>query len=313
MLYPTNAFDLLTDNSHRMAKVQCAVFKGNVRDIFIDRKEFSGSIQKQVEDAYDFVLRHINLGASIEGVYRSDSYELPTAAIREMIANAVVHRSYMAKSCVQVCIFDDRLEVSSPGMLYGGLDIAGAKAGRSVCRNGVIAEAFRYMNIIEAWGTGIPRIIQRCKEYGLQEPVFEEIAGSFRVTIYRKVTTAAQKVTSNPEKVTTAVMKVTSTPRKVIIANEKVTSKQQKLTTTFETYALLLKNAKVGEKYIAHIREVYQECKQGQAFKRSDIQKWLQCSPSQATKILNAMKLACIVHKIQGQGNGMYVFDDTSR
>lgn len=187
-IYPTHAFDLLTDNHNKAAKIQCALFKGISRDIFIDQREFTGPIQEQVEEAYQFVLRHINMGANIEGLFRTDIYELPITAIREMIANAVLHRSYLDRSCVQVCIFDDRIEVLSPGMLYGGLDIITAKHGKSTCRNEAIAEAFHYMKIVEAWGTGIPRIISRCKEYGLQEPIFEELGDGFLVTMFRKPT-----------------------------------------------------------------------------------------------------------------------------
>ena len=109
-------------------------------------------------------------------------------ANREMIANAVLHRSYLDRSCIQVCIFDDRIEVLSPGMLYGGLDIVTAKHGKSTCRNEAIAEAFHYMKIVEAWGTGIPRIINRCKEYCLQETLFEELGDGFMVTMNRKPT-----------------------------------------------------------------------------------------------------------------------------
>lgn len=186
--YPTHAFDLLTDNRNRAAKIQCALFKGMTRDLFIDQKEFTGPIQEQVDEAYNFVLRHIDMGANIEGLYRSDVYELPIIAIREMIANAVLHRSYLDRSCIQVCIFDDRIEVLSPGMLYGGLDIVTAKHGKSTCRNEAIAEAFHYMKIVEAWGTGIPRIIARCKEYGLADPLFEEFGDGFKVTMFRKPT-----------------------------------------------------------------------------------------------------------------------------
>ena len=181
--YPTHAFDLLTDNKNKASKIQCALFKGKTRDLFIDKKEFSGPIYEQVDDAYHFVLRHIDMGAEIEGEYRKDVYELPISAIREMIANAVLHRSYLDKSCVQVCLYDDRLEVSLPGMLYGGLDLETAKLGKSTCRNEAIAEAFHYMHIVEAWGTGLPRIINRCKEYGLSDPLFEEFGDGFKVTI----------------------------------------------------------------------------------------------------------------------------------
>lgn len=184
--YPTHAFDLLTDNKNKAAKIQCALFKGTTRDMFIDRKEFDGPIYKQVEEAYQFVLRHINMGAEIHGVYREDKLELPRKAIREMIANAVLHRSYLDRSCTQVSIYDDRIEVLSPGTLYGGLDITTALEGKSTCRNEAIAEAFHYMRIVEAWGTGIPRIRNKCAEYGLKEPKFEEFGDGFRVSIYRR-------------------------------------------------------------------------------------------------------------------------------
>ena len=80
-------------------------------------KEFAGAIYEQIEDAYNFVLQHIDLGSRIEGIGRQDYYELPVKTIREMISNAVCHRSYLTPGKIQVALFDDRLEVTSPGML----------------------------------------------------------------------------------------------------------------------------------------------------------------------------------------------------
>lgn len=185
-LQPTHAFRLMTKNKIRYAKIQCALFKGTERDIFIDKREFDGPLYIQLEDAYRFVLKHINLGAKIEGLHRKEAYELPVRTIRELITNAIVHRSYLDESCIQVCVYDDRIEVTSPGMLYGGLDMQSAKSGKSKCRNTAIAESFRYMGLIEAWGTGIPRMIKECREYGLREPMFEELGDSIRVTIFRE-------------------------------------------------------------------------------------------------------------------------------
>lgn len=182
---PTHAFHLMTDNKVKYAKIQCALFKGMERDAFIDRKEFKGPIYQQIGDAYKFVLRHINRSAQIHGIVRRDVYELPVRAVREAIANAVTHRSYLDDSCIQVSVFDDRLEVLSPGMLYGGLDLKAALEGKSKCRNAAISEAFYYMGIIEAWGTGLGRIQKSCREYGLREPVIEEFGDGFRVIFYR--------------------------------------------------------------------------------------------------------------------------------
>ena len=184
-LKPTIAFDLLTWNTNSFAKIQCGRFKGKTRSIFIDKKEMVGPIYKQIEEAYQFVLNHINLGVFIDEIYRNEQYEIPTVTIREAIANAVTHRNYMDTSSVQVLVFDDRLEVTSPGMLYGGLTVELIKTGKSKIRNKVIAEVFGQMGIIESWGTGIQRMIDGCIEAGIPEPVFEELGDSFRVTIYR--------------------------------------------------------------------------------------------------------------------------------
>lgn len=184
-MVPTNAFVLLTDNTFPFAKIQCALFKGTERVVFIDKRDFEGPLYEQIEEAYEFVLKHINLGAEIRGLVREDAYELPTEAIREAIVNAITHRNFLNRACVQVAVYDDRVEVTSPGMLYGGLTIEQIKEGGSKIRNRCIAEVFSRMKIIESWGTGIKRMFSSCKEYGVREPELLEIGDSFRVNLYR--------------------------------------------------------------------------------------------------------------------------------
>lgn len=184
-LVPTNAFVLLTNNTFPFAKIQCALFKGTERVVFIDKREFDGPLYEQIEDAYEFVLKHINLGAEINGLIRTDAYEIPTEAIREAIVNAITHRNFLDRACVQVAVYDDRVEITSPGMLYGGLTIEQIKEGGSKIRNRCIAEIFSRMKIIESWGTGIKRMFSSCREYGIREPELLEIGDSFRVNLYR--------------------------------------------------------------------------------------------------------------------------------
>ena len=186
--HPTNGYFLLAGDSYDFpeARIQCAVFKGIVRDIFITRKEFAGSIYEQIDEAYHFVLQHINLGSRIEGVARQDIYELPIKTIREIISNAVCHRSYLTPGKIQVALFDDRLEVTSPGMLNSEITIEKMKTGLSKIRNKGIAAAFSYMNVVEAWGSGIPKIFREAKEYGLREPELIDMGSDFRVNLYRK-------------------------------------------------------------------------------------------------------------------------------
>lgn len=184
-LVPTNAFVLLTSNTFPFAKIQCALFKGTERVVFIDKRDFEGPLYMQIEEAYEFVLKHINLGAEINGLVRTEAYELPTEAIREAIVNATTHRNFLDRACVQVAVYDDRVEITSPGMLYGGLTIDQIKEGGSKIRNRCIAEVFSRMKIIESWGTGIKRMFSSCKEYGIREPELLEIGDSFRVNLYR--------------------------------------------------------------------------------------------------------------------------------
>jgi len=186
-VYPTNAYALLTGKMSQMPVIQCGVFKGTNRAHFVDRREFEGSIQEQMEAAYQYVLEKINMGMTITGMYRQDVYELPTDSIRELIANAVAHRSYLEPGNIQVALFDDRLEVTSPGMLLNNVTISKMMEGYSKPRNPAIARAFAYMKIIEKWGTGIPRLFEACEEYGLPKPELIDFDGDFRVNMYRKV------------------------------------------------------------------------------------------------------------------------------
>ena len=187
-IFPTNAYILLSgkENWEVSRKIQCGVFKGETRSIFVDKKEFEGSIIMQLEKAYQYVLEKINLGSDIVGIYRVDKYEIPPKSIREVIANAVIHRSYLEPNDIQVALYDNRLEITSPGMLLSGVNVKRMKEGYSKLRNRAIASVFAYVNIIEKWGSGIPRIIHEIREYGLQEPEFIPFENDFRVNIYRK-------------------------------------------------------------------------------------------------------------------------------
>lgn len=212
---PTNAFALLTDNPFGQAKIQCAVFKGESKSVFLDRKEYEGSLCRLLEDAYQYVLRNIRMGAVIEGLIRQDKFELPPAAIREMICNAICHRSYMDEGMIQVSVFDDRLEVSSPGALCRGLTLKDALKGRSKPRNKVIAEVFSRMGIIEKWGTGLQRIVDLAKQEGLKEPVFENNDSFFRVILYRGKEEAAQ---TTDQTIQTTDQTVQTTEQKIMNA-----------------------------------------------------------------------------------------------
>lgn len=130
---------------------------------------------------------------------RQDYYELPIKTIREIISNAVCHRSYLTPGKIQVALFDDRLEVTSPGMLDSEITIEKMKTGLSKIRNKGIAAAFSYMNVVEAWGSGIPKMFREAKEYRLREPALIDMGSDFRINLYRKAADVDANGVINPK------------------------------------------------------------------------------------------------------------------
>jgi ATP-dependent DNA helicase RecG len=167
------------------AEIRCARFKGTKPLEFIDMKVFDGSIIEQVDAAEDFVLRHINKSAWIEPmkIERQEKWEYPPDAVREAIVNAVCHRDYESTANIQIRIFDDKIEIWGCGPLPEPLTPDDLKREhKSIPRNPLIAKCFFLIKYIEQWGTGTNRMIDKCLDYGLPEPLFEEIAGDFVVT-----------------------------------------------------------------------------------------------------------------------------------
>jgi ATP-dependent DNA helicase RecG len=135
---PTHALILLSDDKLRKqlfpyAKIECARFKGSTPGNFIDQKSIDSSIGLQAEQAYQFVLRHISQGSTdYTGVYRNDHWEYPIIAIREVIRNAVIHRDYsLTGKDIKIAIFDDKIEITSPGKLMPSVDFSDMESGQS--------------------------------------------------------------------------------------------------------------------------------------------------------------------------------------
>ena len=167
------------------ARIRCARFKGTTAVDFIDMKLIDGTIIDQVEGAENFVLSHIKKAAKIVMFKREEVWEYPPNALREAIVNAVCHRDYSLSGNVKISVFDDKIEISSPGHLPSPLTPAMLrKKHDSIPRNALVANNFFLIKNIEQWGKGTNKIIQWCLEHGLKEPDFEEIGGSFEVVFY---------------------------------------------------------------------------------------------------------------------------------
>ncbi len=188
---PTRGAILLFGKDRRSifpdAVIRCARFSGLTTAHIIDQTEIDEYLPRAVEIAVAFIERHTMHAAEIGAVKRRDIHEYPPAAIREAIINAVVHADYSISGMnIRVAVFDDRIEITNPGMLPFGLTLEAALSGVSKLRNRVIGRVFRELKLIEQWGSGIGRIMAVCRQSGLQPPLFQEVGNSFRVTLFNK-------------------------------------------------------------------------------------------------------------------------------
>lgn len=148
---------LLSDQCPHIIKA--ATFAGVNQESFQDRREFTGSLLKQLEDAYSYLDMRNKTAASFEGLLRIDHRDYPDTAIREALLNAIVHRDYAISASTLISVYSNRMELISVGGLAGGISYDDMMLGISYCRNKKLAEIFYRMDLIEAYGTGMKKIM----------------------------------------------------------------------------------------------------------------------------------------------------------
>lgn len=152
-----NCAHILSDQCTHTMKL--ARFSGITKSVFQDRREYFGSVFSQMEEAYCYIDMNNNIRSSFDGLYRVDSRDYPEDALREALLNAIVHRDYSVNGPTLISIFDDRIEFLSIGGLYGGVSMKDIFMGVSACRNPVLANVFYRLELIEAYGCGIQKIM----------------------------------------------------------------------------------------------------------------------------------------------------------
>jgi ATP-dependent DNA helicase RecG len=190
--HPTHAAVLISESPARKhlfpyAKVECARFKGTDTKVFLDQATIEGPVYAAVKPCLAFIKKNIALSSKIGEVYREDRWEYPLEAIREAITNAIIHRDYaILGSDIKVAIFDDMLEITSPGPLPDTLPLEELGTGRSEIRNRVLAPIFKDLKLIEAWGTGIQKMRNEVSKYPEIELVLHEVGHAFQVQFRKK-------------------------------------------------------------------------------------------------------------------------------
>lgn len=176
----TNLGMLVSDQCPHSIKL--AVFQGVDKNLFKDRNELTGSLLTQLADTYRLIDFYNGTKATFHDLLRTDRRDYPQDALREVLLNALIHRDYSFSGSTLINLFSDRLEIISLGGLVPGLSLEAALMGASQSRNQQLAALFYRMKLVEAYGTGISKILNAYEKTDFL-PLFESVEGAFKVTL----------------------------------------------------------------------------------------------------------------------------------
>lgn len=170
---------------HPQIEIKLVQFSSNEPVDIIAHKLIQEDIITGIDQSISFVKNQINKAIKIKEATREEIYEYPESVIREAVVNAIAHRDYYSKDSIQIYLFNDRLEITSPGSLPQGLtkDLFGTI---SVQRNPLTYRILRDMGYVEGLGTGIPRMKNEMRKLGLSDPEFKLSESFFRIVLYNE-------------------------------------------------------------------------------------------------------------------------------
>lgn len=188
---------------------------GTSGERFVDNKRIEGTLPQMAAEAVAFVRRNNRTSTIIdkESGQRADRYDFPLTALREAVLNALIHRDYSIhteRMPVRVAIFDDRLEVSSPGGLFGHTRAETLGVEQPDTRNPIIAAAMELLGETENRYSGIPTMRRELAEADMPPPEFVNRRGTFTV-IFRKTKTLSE--TNIPNEREAKLLDFCRTPR----------------------------------------------------------------------------------------------------
>ncbi len=156
-------------------------------EVIIDRQEIGGRLPDQIQQAEAFIIRNTALATKIEGIQHTDIPQYPRPVLREAIVNAVAHRDYSLEGAQSLLyIFDDRIELRSPGSLPNSVTLENIRAHYSKPRNETLARVLFNLGYVNTLGSGVPRMIRLMREHGGREPDFEISGAQFLVRLWGK-------------------------------------------------------------------------------------------------------------------------------
>lgn len=177
-LHPSIAAILMfSDNPEKYipeALIKVTQFRGTSGRDIISTRDVKGPIPKAVEEAIALCLEWTEVNLKLIGLRLQGEYRVPALALREAIINAVIHRKYSIPGAVKVAIYQDRMEIFSPGDIPSPLTIENLGDGSTSLRNPLIAKMAHKWRLIEKLGTGVRLIYEECQKHHLKRPEFSE-------------------------------------------------------------------------------------------------------------------------------------------
>jgi predicted HTH transcriptional regulator len=169
------------------ANLRLTRFQGITTTNIMESREYSLPISNKIDALCTDITTFLGKESYFDGPRRIERTIIPFFAIREAVVNAIVHRDYsITGSSIKINVFDDRMEIISPGTLFGNLDIADLGTGLSECRNRSLVRIFRQLGLMEELGTGIARINELYIKRNLQAPLYQEQGNFFKTTLWQK-------------------------------------------------------------------------------------------------------------------------------
>lgn len=184
------------------AMIICTHFQGVTGREVVATVDCEGTLFNQFNQAFSFITSRLSKSFTIKALKRDEKLEIPPVAIREALLNAIVHRNYHIKAPTKIAIYDDRIEIFSPGQFPGPIRTDNLKAGITYLRNPMICKILREANYIEKLGSGFIAIFDSYQEHGLKSPQVIEGENYIKCILPRELLNEkATKLLSNEEKI----------------------------------------------------------------------------------------------------------------
>lgn len=190
------------------AFIICSHFAGTSGREVIATIDCSGTLFDQFNTAFDFIVGRLGRSFVIERKKRKETLEIPPIAIREILLNAIVHRNYHLKAPIKVALYDNRLEIFSPGDFPGPLNPSNLHSGLTYIRNVAICKAFREAGYIEKMGSGFVTVFRSYEKQGLKEPQVIEGENYVKCILPREKATHISKQTDEVQQQILALLDV---------------------------------------------------------------------------------------------------------